>query len=452
MKKSLTRLFIPKKGHKKPLKRSMSGYETEFFILKNDGSIDNSDVLLPKGRTRNLSVVQECAKSMIEVLCLPHRKLSSTSLNLIENQIALYELARKNERYLYPFSTYPGINKPVFRKKKWYSIKRKILGEERFKYAGKCCGYHQHYAMPRGMYNPKKKFLHYKVRSKVKRTLIDSYNFLNAVDPVMTVLLQSSPFIDGKYLAKDSRMVVYRGGQKLDFMDGLYGAHQFFGGLSPYKQTLRDMISTLKRKHEKWRKLLIENGFGHTKFAQSENILHFSWNPVKVNPKGTLEYRGGDINYMSNVFAAATMIKFALRKIQRDFMLVVPMDMEMKEAFKVEGNLIFIPPHTVVRKELQKLSAYKGLADKKMRTYTEQFFKFIKGVTHEKYLPLLKPIKKTIESRETMSDKIIKKARRKGYNGNIPKEFAREMSVFYAEEMGRDLYKTRDLLNKIQTD
>ena len=182
MGKKLTELFIPKKRkHKQPLKRSMSGYETEFFILKNDGSIDNSDILLKKAK--GLGIVQENAKAMIEVLCLPHKRLSSTSLNLIENQVKLFELARDNDRYLYPFSTYPGLNKPVFRKKDWYQIKRKILGKERFEYAGKCCGYHQHYALPRGMHNPKTKFLHYKVKSKVKRTLIDSYNLLNAIAP-----------------------------------------------------------------------------------------------------------------------------------------------------------------------------------------------------------------------------------------------------------------------------
>jgi len=450
MGKKLTEFFIPKKRHKIPLKRSMSGYETEMFILKNDGSIDHSDVLLPKAK--GLSVVPECAKSMIEVLCLPHKRLSSTSLSLVNNLIDLNELARANQRYLYPFATYPGVNGPVFRDKQWYAIKRQVLGKERFEYAGKCCGYHQHYALPRGMYNPKTKFLNYKTRSKVKRTLIDSYNLLNAIDPVITVLLQSSPFIDGRHLAKDSRTVVYRGGQKLNFMEGLYGAHQFFGGLSPYKQTLSDLISTLKRKHEKWRKMLRDNGFGQTKFAKSENILHFSWNPVKVNPKGTLEYRGGDMNYMSNIFGVATMIKFALREIQRNFMLVVPMDIEMKEAFKVEGNLVFIPPQTVVRKEMQKLSAYEGLANKKIKIYTEQFFKFVKGITQKDYLPLLKPLKRMIRTRTTVSEEILKKARKKGYTEKIPESFAKEISVFYAEKFSRDLYKTKELLEKVHVD
>lgn len=359
MKNRLTEFFIPKKRNKQPLKRSMSGYETEMFVLKNDGSIDHSDKLLPLAKKQGLSVTPECAQAMIEVLCLPHKKLSSTSLNLIDNLIQLNDLAKKNDLHLYPFATYPGTNKPKFRKKEWYQIKQKIFGKA-FTNAGLCCGYHQHYALPRGMYNPKTQFLNYRVNSRVKRTLIDSYNFLNAIDPIITTLLQSSPFVNNQNLAKDSRVVIYRGGQKLDYMDGLYAKQQFFGALSPYKQTLGDLISTLKRKHQKWQKLMVDHGFGSTKFAKSQNILHFSWNPVKVNPKGTLEYRGGDMNYLSNVFGVATMIKFALREIQRNFKLIIPMDIELKEAFRVEENLVFIPPQTTVRKELQKFSAYEG--------------------------------------------------------------------------------------------
>ena len=448
MRNRLTEFFIPKKRNKQPLKRSMSGYETEMFILKNDGSIDHSDKLLPLAKKQGLSATAECAQSMIEVLCLPHKKLSSTSLNLIDNLIQLNDLAKKNDLHLYPFATYPGLNKPKFRKKEWYQIKQKIFGRA-FANAGLCCGYHQHYALPRGMYNPKTQFLNYRVNSRVKRTLIDSYNFLNAIDPVITTLLQSSPFVNNQNIAKDSRVVIYRGGQKLDYMDGLYAKQQFFGALSPYKQTLGDLISTLKRKHQKWQKLMVDHGFGSTKFAKSQNILHFSWNPVKVNPKGTLEYRGGDMNYLSNVFGVATMIKFALREIQRNFKLIIPMDIELKEAFRVEENLVFIPPQTTVRKELQKLSAYQGLQSRKIQVYTAQFFKFIKSIVPRDYAPALKPIKRIINSQETVSDQILKKAGKKGCSEKIPEDYAKELALYFAEKFEKDLSKTKHLLEKM---
>ena len=79
------------------------------------------------------------------------------------------------------------------------------------------------------------------------------------------MFLQSSPFVNNNYLAKDSRLLLYRGGRKLKYNDGLYSKHQFFGALSPYKQTLRDLISSIKRRHKKWRKLMRDNNFNPDK-------------------------------------------------------------------------------------------------------------------------------------------------------------------------------------------
>jgi len=441
----LTNLFTPKKGHDKTLKRSMSGFETETFILNNEGKIDNSDLLLNKAKKAALDVKEECAKGMIEVICLPSKKLSSTTFDLLNNVTKLSEIAEDNDQYLYPFACYPGVNKPVFRSEPWYTIKQNILGK-RFVNAGLCCGYHQHYALPWGMFDEKTKSLNYKLNSKVKRTLLDSYNMLNAIDPIITLFLQSSPFVNGKFVGKDSRLIVYRGGKKLDNMDGLYANHQFFGGLSPYKQTLMDLMSTIRRKHSKWNKLMRENGY---KKKEDTSILQFAWNPVKVNNKGTLEYRGGDMNYMTNILAASTTIKFLLRKIQQDFTLVIPMDIELKESFTVENNMLFIPPHTMVRNDLQKHSAYDGLDNKDVRIYTERFFKFIKSITYKSYKPLLKPFQTMIEEKQTMSDTILKQVKKDGYDKEIPDEYARELAINYSNKFRKDLKLSRELLEKI---
>ena len=343
--KKLTKLFIPEKQHITPLKRSMSGYETETFVLNNDGSIDNSDLILKKAERKKLDVKPECAKSMIEVLCLPHKKLSSTSTNLINNLIQLTELAEKNDQYLYPFATYPGTNKPVFRKKPWYTIKQKILGEKRFVNAGLCCGFHQHYALPRGMFNPKTKFLDYKINSKVKKTLLDSYNLLIAIDPILTCLLQSSPYTNNKYVAKDSRMVLYRGGKKLKYMKGLYATHQLFGALPPYKQTLHDLISTLTMRDKRWKQLLTKAGYNATKHTKENSRLDFCWNPVKVNPKGTLEYRGGDMNFLSMIFGVSTMMTFAPSSLARiaAIMPAIPPPTHKTSASTISSAYLFIP-------------------------------------------------------------------------------------------------------------
>ena len=44
--KKLTKLYLPKKEGKNPIKRSMSGYEYELFVLNDKLEIDNSNNLL----------------------------------------------------------------------------------------------------------------------------------------------------------------------------------------------------------------------------------------------------------------------------------------------------------------------------------------------------------------------------------------------------------------------
>jgi hypothetical protein len=428
----------------------MSGYETECFILNEEGEIDNSDILLKKAKAAKLPAKKECVKGMIEMICMPNTKLSSTSIGLIKNLITLTDIAEKDGFSLFPFASYPGQNDPVLRKSSWYEAQKKILGESHFRKAGLCCGFHQHYALPRGIYSDKRKFLEYKINSKVKRTFLDSYNLLNAADPILTLFLQSSPYVNNWFFAKDSRMLLYRGGKKLRYEQGVYSKRQFFGGLSPYKQTLRDLISTIRRRHNTWRRLMFLSGFDPEKFDKNNDALKFAWNPVKVNSKGTLEYRGGDMNYLSVILAVSTMIKFVLRKIQQDFLLVVPLDMELKDAFRIENNVLFIPPHSQVRKELQPASAYEGFNNDRLYTYASAFFRFAKKYIYKDYRKMIAPVKKMIDSKESVSDTIIKKVKQGGYGENIPPEFAKEMALFYSAKFKKDLIRTQDMMAKIE--
>ena len=56
--------------------------------------------------------------------------------------------------------------------------------------------------------------------------MIDSYNMCIALDPVLIGLTQCSPFVQGNHYGKDSRVIVYRGGKKLRFMNGTYAKFQ----------------------------------------------------------------------------------------------------------------------------------------------------------------------------------------------------------------------------------
>ena len=54
------------------------------------------------------------------------------------------------------------------------------------------------------------------------------------------------------------------------------------------------------------------------------------------------------------------LLKFIYRRVQQEFLHVVPSDIGLDEPFKVEGNVLYIPPHTHVRKHLQFHAAYSG--------------------------------------------------------------------------------------------
>lgn len=442
----LTHIFLPSKAAKQPLKRSLTGYETENFIIDHEGKLDSSDSLIKAAGS--LDVEKEAAKSMIETVSLPSKRLQTSSQNLVRNLLRLDELAEKEERYLYPFGTYFWKNDPVFRRKRWYTIQAKLLGEERWKNAGMCCGFHQHYTLPRGVFDHKARFIQ-KKRSKINKPFIDSYNFLTALDPILTTIAQSSPYVDGKHLAKDSRLLMYRGGKFLGYSKGMYTKRRLFGALSSYKMTVSDLSSTLRRRQQKWKSLMEEQGFDTSRYITKTNTLKFTWNPVKVNPHGTLEYRGADMNMLSNLFAAATMLKFSLRKIQQDFLVVVPLDIKLEECFSVENNMVFIPPFSQIR-TLQKRAAYEGLANDDVYIYVKRFYRFVRKLTYKHYHPLLSPVKRMLDRKETASDRIMSYFARKGDKEKLTADTAREGAVKFSKDFRKDLYKTAERLDKIE--
>ena len=332
-----------------------------------------------------------------------------------------------------------------------YKAKKKIFNKEKFKLAPKCAGFHHHYSLPKGVFDAKTKTIKLLKASKLKETMISSYNFEIAIDPIVTLFTQSSPFFDGYNLAKDSRLLVYRGGKKLNY-NGLYSKLQQLGGLPPYKQTAMDLLHSLKRREMKWRKV-VKKSFPSVDFDKLYPIkLAIGWNPVKINRYGTFEQRGMDMNYPSILFAVTVLLKFCLKKIQREFIHVRPSDLGIEQSFKFEDNTLFIPPHTTVRNKLQKWSAYNGYAKKESYIYAKRFFNFAKSITPKKYGKIIRPISEMIQNKESVSDRILKYAKRKGYlqNGKIGKKDACELSLHYSELFYNDLQQVKEYLNQVK--
>jgi len=430
------------------LKRSFTGLEIEVQTLSMDGYVINeSDKVISECRKtrKDMKITKECSKSMVELGVFPSVRVKSTAMDLLENLQDMLDVAEKMDIVIYPLSVYPGQFQPIMRKKKWYEIQRKLLwGNYGMQLAGKTSAFHFHYTLPKGVFDKKKKFLKPLVNSKTKKTLIDSYNLAIAMDPALVTLFESSPMLNGKYLAKDSRVLIQRTGKAFPYK-GIYSRQPKLAGLPIYKATLADLVYTIRKRHEELRIIFENNGLDPNLVSSYGKILEFSWHAVRINKIGTLEQRSMDMNHPKYVIAGTVMLKYIFRKIQQDFLDVVASDVGLEEPFKVEGNTVHIPPHTYVRKRLQYLSAYEGFENPEVRNYCRRFFSFAKRMTDKEYYAAIKPFEDMIKRKQSVSDVILKKFRKKGYTNEdtVPDDVCAEVALSSCEQMYEEIEHTK---------
>ena len=440
---------------KTPLKRSLCGLEIEVQTLNKQGYIVNeADTIIRacKNHNKNIPVTKECSKSMIELGSYPSVKVQNTAMNLLDNFQIMLDVAEKNDLILYPLSVYPGSFKSQMTKSKWYNIKAKVLtGRDNFLMAGKTPAFHFHYTLPRGVFDKKKTFLKPLINSKIKKTLIDSYNIAIAMDPALVTLFQSSPLLDGKYIAKDSRVLIQRTGRAFPFK-GIYSAQPKFGGLPIYKETLSDLVYTIKNRHNQFKKLMAEKNIDPSLISTYGKILDFSWHAVRINKLGTLEQRTMDMNHPKYIIAGTVLLKYIFRKIQQDFLTVVPSDIGLEEPFKVEGNVLHIPPHTHLRKKLQYLSAYEGFESKEISDYTKRFFRFAKKCTHRRYYKALRPFSHMINRNKSVSDILLDKFKKRGYSreDKIPDDICARVALSTCRQLYDEIEKTKKTIEGLE--
>lgn len=435
------------------LKKSLTGFEVEFFTLNKSGFIANAadPILKSIKQTKNQAIKKECAHNMIEIASYPNEMIPHSMGHLLNEIEILAEAARKKNFLLCPLGTYPGTFNPVMRKDKPYKIKESIFGKNRFKIAGRCIGFHCHYTLPKGIFDSQMRILKMLVRSKIKDSLVNSYNMLVAIDPALTCFMQSSPFYQGKFLGKDSRLIMYRGGHHLKNMGGLYANLEEFGDLPPYKLTALDIIDIISTRYEKWKSYIKTLGLNIKVISLYGSILDTTWNPVKINPNGTLEQRGMDMNHPMYIAGIGAMIKYVLKKLQEEYYAVVPSEIGIKEPFKMEGDTIYIPPYPYVRSELQKLSAYKGFDSDIVYDYCKRFFKLAQACIPKDRIRLTDSFKEMLNKRQTVSDAIIKYAKKNGYRKGltISNRLGAEIALEHSERLLQEIIVTRDFIKNL---
>lgn len=441
----------------KPLKNPTTGFEVETHIIDDEGNISYKAEKIINQVVKfhpKVDIVKECGKNMLELGCYPDTNIYNPAKEMLESIELVISIAKENNLMIYPFGTYPGIVKAKFTKdeKGHYALKDKIFGKELFENALRAVGFHYHFALPKSVFDYNKKNLILLIDSKLKRALLNCYNFEIAIDPILTLFTQSSPFFQGKLIAKDSRMLIYRGSAALKYK-GVYTKHQLHGGLPVYKQTETDLIHSIDVKYRKWGRAIKKIDPEIKVKSIYESKLDTAWNPVKINKHGTIEQRGMDMNFLSINLATASLIKFCLKKIQGEYIEVIPSDIGINDAFKIRNGIMYIPPQSYVRTKLQRASAYEGFENEELCEYAKKFLSFAKSVSAPYYFPLIKTIEDMLEERKSTSDRIVEFAKENkllNKNNELKKGGAQKIALHFSKLFEEDLKNLKKIVTKIE--
>ncbi|MDE2079181.1 MAG: hypothetical protein KGI73_02225 [Patescibacteria group bacterium] len=431
-------------------KRFTLGLEVEFFIIdKSTGRpVPRVEDLIrkveEKAGGKEHAVVREFAAEMIEVGSYQDVEGSNTMKSLIENVRLLAYAADEMGLALLPLGSYPGKFTPHVVRSAKSTIESKLsFPRGGFLMEGRYVGFHCHYALPWGVFDAKELALKNLSDSKNQEILVNAYNFLIALDPVLTTFMQSSPFLQGRMLAKDSRMIAMRSDSALGDFPGWFAKHPILATLPPYVHTGTDINHLVEQRTEAW--LLWNKEAGTSAkdaLAPFKSQLKINWSPLRINPHGTFEQRGMDMNRLPVLLSVAILIQVLLRSVQEGSITVVPHDSAKKEPFSLEGKQLFIAPDAYVRNHLQRLSAYEGLANDEMYQYCKRAVGLAKTLGGEKVEPLLKPLTTMLTERQTTADKVLAQARELGYKDKrkaLPQSIASEIALAHAKQMFEDI-------------
>ena len=432
--------------------QAMTGFENEFFLIDGKGRIvHGADTLLSEAQRRGQGTVKkEVARNFIEIAAQPNEAVPYSMENLLGDIEVLRESAERNGMSLLPLGTYPGSFSPSMRDDGHYGIMRYVFGKERFPIWGRCCGFHCHFSLPRGIFDGQLRMLKLLAHIKIKDSLVNSYNLLVAADPVFTTFMQSSPYYEGKYLGKDSRIIMFRGGRALRNPSGIFSRYEELGCLPPYRHTVFDIMDIISTRYELWKKAIASVGINIRVLPKYWSLMDTTWTAAKINPNGTLEERGMDINHPQYIAAIGIMMKFLMKRIQDEVYTVVPSEIGIREPFKVEKDIIYIPPYSYVESTVQYLSATEGLENPIVFDYCRRFLRFAKSAIPADRQIFLQPLDRMLLAGKTVSDEILDFSRKRGYQRNerIPNSLAAEIALLHANRLEKEIIGMKRILER----
>lgn len=357
------------------------GLEQEFFLVDYDGVIsERADEFLAAchalAGTEGVDegcFASECVLSTVEVCTPPADSLGELESEYLRNLRLAVRAAREVGLRLYPLATYPLPVDPTLRAEPHYLAQALAMGPERFRHAGRCAGVHLHLEMPEGVLDPETGVAP-ETSGLAASELLDSYNLATALDPAIVALTRSCPFYQGAADGLAARTANYRGSP--DFAPyGLYAALPAVGGLRPYAYTPAELAALQMDRHRAWISTVEGSGIDG-RLYEAEGPLKTAWNPVRLNaqdgPRGTIELRGIDSSYPSEVMAIASLVTACQSRVLAEGLAVVPT--AGLATLRTRDGELRVPDFEYLSGSLLREAATRGLESPEVVEYLDSVF------------------------------------------------------------------------------
>jgi hypothetical protein len=432
------------------------GIELEFFVIDKKGNIVNKadSIINPLKRLLEKSMItNEAGQHMLEIMSKPNRCSLQTFKSLLEDTETLLYETENNDLKLFNFGTYPSINKGKTRLETRYQTIKKIRGTK-LNIANTCIGFHYHFSLPRGTFDPNTLFFKDNINDIRKNKVQNLFNLYVALDPAVSTFMQSSPYYENEHLGKSSRTLIYRSEEMLGQKVKLFPDNPELSSLNKYAPDFDTIKQRIVDRAEMWRQKILEKGVkleDYKKPDRKDSILDSSWKPVKISSHGTIESRGADMNNFKNIVGMTSVMNVLSKFVQRNKIEIKPSDIGINEPFKLEDNVLHVPEYEHLSKILQKNSALIGLEDKAVFNYSNSMLKLVKKITSIEVRPVLRMFSKMLDEKQTVADEFINKVKKiQGRNDylKIQPETAKEIVLNYSEQMYKDLLMTKKMAEK----
>lgn len=433
---------------KKPLKRHKSGMETEFYVLEKDGSVSTRVDSILDSVTKldvDFPIQKEYTYNMLEITSQPRRKILDAAQGWLQTIDTLLVEAEKNDMLIYPYAVYPGRYAIARRPDPYYRLVDEVLGgPEEFQKNGRVAAFHYHYCLPYSTFDRDLKQLRMLYRAKNRETLLSMYNALIAADPAMSAFVSASPFYLGENVANDCRnllvrdhFIKYRG----KIYKGLYHEQKIFGKLPRYVPSISTIIRRIERRHQAFEDITEKRAPHLMSAFRTKHPMQIFWGPLRVTRYGTFEYRGMGTNLPSYMLGTALLLKYMLKRIKDEQLIVTPSDIGMMEPFKIEGNRLHVPPYHHMSEVLEPQAIQLGTYSDKVFTYMKQVADFSLKYAPKKTDLSRQRINDILETGKTRSDIILKQAVDIGWlRGKTLKDnHAKELAIKGAEDLKEDM-------------